>query len=311
MSINGRSPKHFNRKRRDYRGESLVEVLVAAVIMGLLGLTIVGAIALSQPLSDRVSLTGTAMANLNSASQQIQLQTFQACSPSNPQPYQLSATSITPASSTAGVLAISTSALPIAQAPSGGISHPYSTTLAAANGLSSYSWSVSPILPSGLSLSSDGTISGTPLVESSASYKFTVTSGGVSASKNIPLTIVTVLVKVNNSSIAWAPCQSVPKGTITGVSGTGSAVTYSYSAATPFAAGDVVSISGITPAAYNLSSATVVSATSTQFVVADTTVGTYVSGGAVGLTKNVNIQQITVSTTVNGKQLSRTIVAAI
>jgi type II secretory pathway pseudopilin PulG len=62
---------HFGIRLDDNRGESLVEVLVSAVIMGLLGLTIVGTIALSQPLSDRVNLTGTAMANLNSASQQI------------------------------------------------------------------------------------------------------------------------------------------------------------------------------------------------------------------------------------------------
>ncbi len=311
MNLNERFGKHFDKKILDDRGESLVEVIVAAVIMGLLGLTIVGAIALSQPLSDRVNLTGTAMANLNSASQQVQLQSFQPCSPSNPQPYQLSATAIAPAYIGSGALNISTTALPIAQAPSGGVSHPYSSTLIAVNGLSSYTWSVSPRLPSGLSLSADGIISGTPAVESSASYKFTVASQGVSISKDLPLTIVTVLVQVNNSAIAWAPCQSVPKASITGVSANGSAITYTYVSATPFVVGDNVSISGITPVAFNLISATVTSATSTQFIIANTAGGTYVSGGLVGLTKSVNVQQITVSTTVHGKQLSRTIVAVI
>ena len=303
--------RHFNKRLADNRGESLVEVLVSAVIMGLLGLTIVGTIALSQPLSDRVNLTGTAMANLNSASQQIQLQSFQSCSPSNPEPYLLSSVAITPASVTSATLVISTGALPIAQAPSGGLTHFYTTTLLAANGLASYVWSVSPRLPSGLSLSTSGIISGTPAAESSANYKFTVTSNGVSVSKDIPLTIVSVLVQVNNASILWVPCQSVPKATITGVFANGSSVTYSYSSPTSFVAGDIVSISGVAPTAFNLTSATVISATSTQFVVADSASGTYVSGGDVGLTKNVNVQQITVSTTVHGKQLFRTIVAVI
>lgn len=311
MSIKTNSAKHFNRNLDSERGESLVEVIVSAVIMGLLGLTIVGAIALSQPLSDRVNLTGNAMANLNVASQQIQLQSFQPCSPSNPQPYQLSSNVIAPTSVSSGVLAISTSALPVAQAPSGGITHPYSTTLNAVDGLSTYSWSVSPNLPYGLSLSSSGVISGTPLRESSASYKFTVTSQGVSVSKDLSLTIVTVLVEVNNSAIIWTPCQNVPKASITGVSANGSAITYTYSASTPFAAGDTVSISGISPSNFNLTSVTIVSATSNQFTVANGTTGTYSSGGTAGLTKSVNIQQITVSTTVHGKQLSRTIVAAI
>jgi type II secretory pathway pseudopilin PulG len=302
---------HFGIRLDDNRGESLVEVLVSAVIMGLLGLTIVGTIALSQPLSDRVNLTGTAMANLNSASQQIQLQSFQACSPSNPEPYLLSSVAITPASVSSSTLAISTAALPIAQAPSGGVTHFYSTTLLAVNGLSSYAWSVSPNLPSGLSLSSNGVISGTPVAESSANYKLTVTSNGVSVSKDIPLTIVTVLVRVNDASIAWASCQNVPKATITGVFANGTSVTYTYSSLTAFVAGDVVSISGVVPTVYNLTSATVISATSTQFVVADTANGTYVSSGDVGLTKNVNVQQITVSTTVHGNQLFRTIVAVI
>ncbi len=311
MSMRENFEKYNYKKRRYDRGESLVEVIVSAVIMGLLGLTIVGTIALSQPLSDRVNLTGTAMANLNSASQQIQLQIFQPCSPVNPEPYQLSTAAIAPPSVTSGSLAISTSALPIAQSPSGGIFHPYSTALSAVNGLSTYTWGVSPVLPTGLSLSANGVISGTPIAESSAIYKFTVTSQGVSVSKNLPLTIVSVLVQVNNSSINWTPCQSVPKANITGISANGSAITYTYVSPTPFAVGDNVSISGVSPSVFNLASATVVSATSTQFVVANSATGTFASGGFVGLTKCVSIQQITVSTTVHGKQLSRTIVAAI
>lgn len=296
---------------RQDRGESLIEVVVAAVIMGLLGLTIVGAIVAAKPLSDKVNLTGQAMANVNNAAQQIQLQSFHPCSPSNPQPYLLSTSGMQGVSSASGPLTISTNSLPIGQAPSAGASFPYSTSLTATGGDGTYVWSVSPSLPSGLSLDANGAISGTPSAASTAVYKFSVTSAGTTLTKSLLLTIVSIAVQVNDSSVAWSPCSSVPKATITAVSATGSAITYTYSSAISFSAGDTVTISGISPNAFNLVSVPIVSATSTQFTVASSVTGTYVSGGEVGLTKSVNIQQITVSTVLGTRQLSRTIVAAI
>jgi type II secretory pathway pseudopilin PulG len=300
----------INRKNSE-RGETLVEVVVAAVIMGLLGVTIVGSIVATQPLAQRVNITGNAMANLNSAAEQIQLQNFQACSPTNPQPYSLSANAVQIPAVAGGSSTITTNALPIGQAPAAGLSHAYSATLTAVGGAGSYSWSVTPRLPTGLSLDSAGLISGTPSAESSAEYSFTATSGSLSVSKSIVLTIVTISVQVNSASITWTPCQSVAVAAITGASANGSTFTYTYSGAITFAAGDSVTISGTTPTTFNLISVPVISATSSQFVVANTGAGAYVSGGLAGLTKSVNVQQITVTTTSGGHQITRIIVAAV
>ena len=297
--------------KRYETGETLIEVIVAAVIMGLLGLTIVGAIVAAKPLSDKVNLTGQAMANVNTAAQQIQLQSFHPCSPNNPQPYALSASGMQGASAGGGPLSISTNSLPIGQVPSGATGFPFSVTLSATGGDGTYAWSVSPNLPTGLTLSSSGVISGTPTAASTSVYKFGVTSNGVTMTKSLLLTIVSINVQVNNSSVSWSSCAAVPKASITSAIATGSAITFTYSSPTPFAAGDTVTISGISPSTFNLVSAPIVSATSTQFVVASTVTGTYSSGGEVGLTKSVNVQQITISTLLGTRQLSRTIVAAI
>jgi len=64
---------------------------------------------------------------------------------------------------------------------------------------------------------------------------------------------------------------------ITGLSATGSSVT--YLSENNFSAGQTVKITGITPTQYNLSSAVVVSATNTQFTVSSGATGSYVSGG--------------------------------
>ena len=136
-----------------------------------------------------------ASAELNLAAKQIQLQKFQACTPTNPEPYTLNSSALTPLASSTN-LAIATNSLPLAQAPSGGISHPYLAKLSAINGVSGFAWSVSPSLPSGLTLSTDGTISGVPQAESSATYTFTVVSNGNSDSKKLSLTIVSVEVLV-------------------------------------------------------------------------------------------------------------------
>ena len=298
-------------KRAD-SGETLVEVIVAAVIMGLLGLTIVGAIIASRPIADKINSAGLTMANLSSAAEQIRLQPFQACSPTAPQPYALSTTALQATNASSTGLAITTNSLPLGQAPSSGLTYPYSATLAATGVGTNFLWSVSPALPGGLTLSSGGVISGTPTAESSKSYKFTLTSGGTSVTQDLTLTIVTILVQVNDASgAAWVACQTVPKATITGAVASGSLITYTYSAASAFAAGNIVTISGVTPAAFNLVSATIISATATQFTIASTATGAYGSGGLAGLTKNVNVQQIIISTSIGTRKYTQTIAVAI
>ena len=53
-----------------------------------------------------------------------------------------------------------------------------------------------------------------------------------------------------------------------------------YTANNTFQTGDIISISGITPSAYNLNNVSVVSATSSEFIVANTTVEKYRKGGS-------------------------------
>lgn len=194
------------------RGDSLIEVVVSIVIMALLGLTIVGAVLTAKPLSDKFKTKGVAITNLGTAAEQVQLQAFTACSPITPQPYSLSSSATTGVAVDGPTPTITTAALPIGQAPSivsstssATISHQYSATLAAVGGgPGTYLWSVNPKLPSGLSLSTAGVISGTPLMESSKDYRFSTTINGLSASRILHLTIVTVKDFINDSTSTFA-----------------------------------------------------------------------------------------------------------
>jgi Putative Ig domain len=112
-------------------------------------------------------------------------------------------------------IAIATTDLPVGQVPSDGKSHPYFARHSAINGVSDFTWSVSPALPTGLSLSADGVISGVPQTESSGVYTFTVVSNGNSDSKDLSLTIVSVEVQAKNESSSWTPCQQITDTAIT------------------------------------------------------------------------------------------------
>jgi large repetitive protein len=68
---------------------------------------------------------------------------------------------------------------------------PYAATLSASGGSGSKSWSVtSGQLPQGLTLSSDGRLSGTPQAGGSYGFRATVTAGSSSASADFALTVV-------------------------------------------------------------------------------------------------------------------------
>jgi len=64
---------------------------------------------------------------------------------------------------------------------------------------------------------------------------------------------------------------------ITGLSSTGSAVT--YTAQNNFSPGQTVKITGVVPTQYNVSSAVVTSASNSQFTIASSSTGNYTSGG--------------------------------
>ena len=72
--------------------------------------------------------------------------------------------------------------------------------------------------------------------------------------------------------------QYATTATITNAVGNGTVVT--YTASNNFIAGTTLNISGITPAQYNSTSATVVSATNSSFTVKSTATGSYSSGGS-------------------------------
>src|SRR5436309_3567323 len=99
--------------------------------------------------------------------------------------------------SSAAVLTVSTSIPPLelttSQLPGGTVGSSYSTTLSASGGTPPYSWSVSSgTLPTGLSLSSSGALSGTPTV--AGSFPFTVAvkdAASASASASLSINVVT------------------------------------------------------------------------------------------------------------------------
>jgi hypothetical protein len=82
---------------------------------------------------------------------------------------------------------------------------------------------------------------------------------------------------------------------ITAIATTGTAVTFT-AVSNPFVVGQFVSITGVTPAAFNLSGR-VTAVTSTSFTLASTVTGTYISGGFAGCYENtvVTLQYATAS----------------
>jgi hypothetical protein len=90
----------------------------------------------------------------------------------------------------------------------------------------------------------------------------------------------TILVEEINSVSLTAPTVP-PNATITNVSGSGTNIT--YTASNTFSPGMFVETTGITPVAYNFSFAEILSATSTNFVLAGTATSSYVSGGSASI----------------------------
>jgi hypothetical protein len=92
----------------------------------------------------------------------------------------------------------------------------------------------------------------------------------------------------NALSQAASGVTSTSPATVTGVTAAGGTVTYTCSAGHPFVAGQVVTMTGINPVAYNLVSATILGSanapTATTFKVTNGATGTFVSGGTATFT---------------------------
>src|SRR5438477_368455 len=138
------------------------------------------------------------------------------------------------------------------QLPGGTAGSAYSATLSASGGTSPYSWSVSSgTLPTGLSLSSAGTLSGTPTV--AGSFPFTVAvkdAASGSASANLSINVVSVPpLQVTSSQL---PGGTVGSAYIATLNASGGTSPYSWSVS-----------SGTLPTGLSLSSSGTLSGTPT------------------------------------------------
>ena len=97
--------------------------------------------------------------------------------------------------------AISTPSISTSSLPGGTVSQSYSATLSATGGTTPYTWSIaSGSLPGGLSLSSSGSISGTPSSSGSFSFSAKVTDGsGQTASKSLGISVANQVVNTSCS----------------------------------------------------------------------------------------------------------------
>ena len=107
---------------------------------------------------------------------------------------------------------------------------PYSTTLSATGGTAPYTWSVTG-LPTGLSLGSNGIISGTPSVTGTFSLAVTVTdsqSPAKTASVSLPLSVTAAIAPLTITSTTFAGATSNHSYSAT-LSATGGTAPYTWS----------------------------------------------------------------------------------
>jgi type II secretory pathway pseudopilin PulG len=290
------------------RGDSLLEVVISTVIMGIIGVLLVSSIASARPFADKMSLMGQTVQNLNSLSQSINLQTFAPCSQKNPQPYVFG--QVPTSNSTSGNgLEILTTELPAVMVSTSAKSSAYSYQLVAGNVNGILAWSVEPALPAGLTLNpSTGVISGTTSQATTSQYTFSVSIGNAKATKNLVLSSAAaqILVKVGSQ---WTPCENVPSTEIRSASGDGLVSTYTYQG-NPISAGDVITIWGSSNPIFDGNSLKVATATGNTFTVASTAIGNS-AGGSANLSSVANVQQVVVSTVVSGSPLQKVITKAL
>ena len=289
------------------RGDSLLEVVISTVIMGVIGVLIISSIAVARPFADKMSLVGQTVQNLNSLSQSINLQSFAYCSPHDVEPYSFAQVASTNASGSTG-FALTTEALPPVMVSTSSKQYPYTFKLALDHSTGPVTWTVEPSLPSGLVLNeSSGVISGATTQAITAQYIFTAISGAEKATKNLLLTSALVQVLANSGG-TWVPCESIPSSYITSAAGDGKVATYSYDGKA-FLPGDSVSIWGASNPAFNGRLLKVLEATPHTFTVANPIKGSSV-GGDVRVSTSADIQEVVVSTTVAGSPLQKIVIKA-
>ena len=111
--------------------------------------------------------------------------------------------------------------------------------------------------------------------------------------------IGTTLLRINNAGQIQAPqpasvgvvVKAAPTLTATVTNASGNGISVTYTAINTFKQGQVVTITGVNPGAYNLSSVTITDDNATSFTVQNAATGTYVSGGTATVVQTANLQE--------------------
>ncbi len=289
------------------RGDSLLEVVISAVIMGIIGVLLVTSIATARPFADKMSLVGQTVQNLNTLAESINLQPFKPCTPANAQPYDFADFPSVPASSANGFDFATTSLHPMMTSTSTRASQ-YSQALALNVPSTGVTWSVEPNLPAGITLDSNtGLLSGSTTQAITSRYIFKATNGVDKATTTLDLTSAMVVVLVNNGT-TWVPCESNPVAVVSRATGDGKNATYTYTGK-QLSQGQVISVWGTTNPAFSGISMVITSVGPGSFTVASAASGSSVGGNA-DVTANMAVQQVVVSTVVGGSPLQKVITKA-
>ena len=171
----------YLRTPQSERGSSLLEVLIASVIMSVVGLALITVVVGAKPLAERFNAKSAALTSLTFAAKQIQLQPISDTNcASNVQPYYFGINS--QKGGIGFVVAVNKSFTPPLPTPATG-----------------YTYTITPAaLPTGLSMNpSTGLITGTPTTESTSIYTVIATNGSSISKEIIYITVISVAVKVD------------------------------------------------------------------------------------------------------------------
>ena len=109
--------------------------------------------------------------------------------------------------------------------PNGSINQPYAFSLSPTGGTTPYTWGLKnglPPLPSGLTLTTNGVISGTPTVTSNATHTFTLTdSTSLTIEKALRLSISAIPLSITTTSLPQGTANQSYSETLTATGGTG------------------------------------------------------------------------------------------
>ncbi|MEP6959675.1 MAG: putative Ig domain-containing protein [Nitrospirota bacterium] len=120
--------------------------------------------------------------------------------------------------------------------PTGSINQPYAVALSPTGGTSPYTWALksgSTLLPSGLTLTPNGVISGTPTVTGSATHTFTLTDAtSLTVETSLTLTISAVPLSITTTSLTQGTANQNYSTTLAATGGTG-AYTWGFAGGSP------------------------------------------------------------------------------